>query len=173
MNVNSFLKSIREGHDPSKAEEVELLDALHLAFVGNPNTYLHSFFSADCAKWVAAQINLDMSVDLWSLTQTIQDGRNKAIEDTTTRALAAETKVRELENDVKGWAHSHGAQDERIQELLAREERMDEEIDDLRTQLERARFCISELMNEAMESWAQGKDVTPGRIRDIINAWED
>jgi len=65
MNVNSFLKCIRENQSPTKQEEMDLLHALRSAFEHNHNTYLHSLFHSEMCTWVCKQIELDVSTDIW------------------------------------------------------------------------------------------------------------
>lgn len=173
MNVNSFLKQIREGYSPSKAEEIELLDALHLAFVGNSNTHLHSLFSADFAYWVDAQITLDVSTDMMGAWTRLQATRDTNLEEA--RAVGAElsealeSAQKRIENHKMVLADVKDSNDKLHEQLREKEKAIHE----LRTEIAAHRYLVSKLSYFAGSRWLDGKTISPEELRDMITGAEN
>lgn len=168
MNLNSFLKQLREGMSPCKLDEIAALRNFASAF--HPDTYLASLFNSDMLKWVERQIELDASTDLWAYAESI--GRAAGEQGAT-----AKKEADRLRAELKVAAEASVSLGETVERLRAEIQRQKEQIDALRCEREESREeadrqnrLIDRVRSLAMERWMDGKDVAPAELRDLLNA---
>jgi hypothetical protein len=169
MNVNSFLKKVREGYSPSKAEEVALVEALRDTFAQYPaNTYLSSLFTADLTQYVAATIRDDMTPDIKAEAEAranqIQQHLNAASEEK--RLLAdelakAQKRIVQLESHADSLAEK--AELFRQDAAAAKNQTMY-----TREHLHNAHDCINYIQQRTMAAWIDGKNITPEELRALL-----
>jgi len=174
MNVNSFLKCVREGQSPTKSEEQDFLQAVWLAFSETPaNSYLSSLFTQNMVNWVFAQINQDTSCDLLAAVnsagyQADQRAAKLRAERDEARAELAKLKIdyseqnadlqREQENFEAEQAHAEKQRAE-IREQYARAACHD--------------TFASAVEKLAMDAWMDDREIEPVVLKQLLNELYD
>ena len=162
MNVNSFLKQVREGYTPSKAEETELIETLRDTFLHRDgSTYLYGLFSEELTRWVAAEIRQDTSCDIWAYLASAEKS-----ERTLTNALA------EKENEISGLGGTIALQADTLKQLQARITTLEEQRRDDFQLNEQALSLQSALYDLAMTRWLDEAPISPTELRDVLKQHE-
>ena len=174
MNVNSFLKQVREGHSPSKQEEVELLDALHLAFVQHPqNSYLSSLFTAPMVEWTARQMREDVSCDLLAAVNSAGYQANQREAKTKAERDEARAELAKLKIDYSEQNADLQREQENFEAEQAHAEKQRAEI---REQYARA-AChdtfASAVEKLAMDAWMDDREIEPVVLKQLLNELYD
>lgn len=174
MNVNSFLKSVREGAQPSKAEEIEFLNELHLAFVQHPsNTYLSSLFTADLAHYVEVTIRDDMTPDIKAEAEARASRLANQLQVAAERYQSAEGEIAELKKRIEQLE----AQADRIAETAKRNEQCAAkalaDLSRYRSLRQNASAFAYTVKEAAMEAWMDGSTVKPEKLRALLQRYYD
>lgn len=171
MNVNSFLKKVREGHSPSKAEEVELLDTLRLTHSKNPNTYLSSLFTEGFCDWVTAAIRQDTSTNMFLSMHHAYGEGIRTSKELRNEVASLERQLELARSEIATLDVGNAELDRELQANLALIEEQDDEEKRLLARIDRFEDMAASLGNLAASCWTQGKDVTPEQLRDEIAEW--
>ena len=174
MNVNSFLKCVREGQSPTKSEEQDFLQAVWLAFSETPaNSYLSSLFTQNMVNWVFAQINQDTSCDLLAAV-------NSAGYQADQRAAKLRAERDEALAEIAKMTRALDSQHEQAEELEQTIQRQKTQIESLYAELtQESRRCFAgteameRVMDTATHAWQDDRQIAPEELRGIVNSYED
>ena len=166
MNVNSFLKCVREGQSPSKAEELEALFTFAHSF--NQNTYLGSLFSSQFLEWVERHIQQDLSTDLMAdlasaeRERVAQAGRHKEAYDLVATELAnLKLAYSEQNADLQREQENFETEHEKVLKAV-------ENIALVQRLEQTAVAALERVMESATSAWQEADTVTPEELRGIV-----
>jgi len=169
MNVNSFLKQVREGYSPSKAEEINLLDALNEAFL-QKNAYLTSLFTFEFVEWVRQAIRQDTSADMWGAMQHAKTAIPAELDSKRAEIAHLNDRIASLECQLERTEDSLIAARQGITDLEETVQEKREVIGKVSSEAAGLHNKIAALYEMAMRKWVNGESIAPEELRDALGS---
>lgn len=171
MNVNGYLKQLREGHSPSKAEEMELLEQLHLDHVQHGNSYLASLFTDGFTEWANRHIDQDLSTDMYGELRQAQMQRDGEVERLQAEISDLQRQLEVADLDLREMASEKDRIAEDRDNILDVRDEQDREEKRLLERINGFEAMSYQLRELAMGHWFEDEGISPIEIRNLLQKY--
>lgn len=172
MNVNMFLKAVREGNPTiSKDDEYEFMGAIAESFKagGEAGMYLVSLFTPNMIKWVNRQIELDLRPDLWGTLDEMLKDHDVCFSQAQTRIIRLSAKLDSIEAELIEVNHGREVAVNVTVDLGETIERLRASYKEEREARDEAELRLERVRDAAAGAWFDGMSITPDLLRDLIS----
>ena len=171
MNLNNFLKAVREGQSPTKAEELEALTTFAESF--NDNTYLGSLFSSRLLQWTERHIQQDLSTNLMADLDNAQKERDAQTDRHATAYRQVASELADLKVENQALSSDLQLEREHVETEQGKVKILDAHIAHIQELEQAALAALENVMDAATHAWQEETQVSPDHLRGIINAYYD
>ena len=144
-----------KNHDLSKAEEIAIIEKLHMFFKGS-DTYLASLFTDNFLGWVSNQIKNDIMPDLWDWGIGGNLPLRKEVEDLKNTNEHLENENKRLNETLDVRAKLMNDLDERIVNQRIQKEELEEIIDGKANVIDELRLEVMDLKAKLYDFISKG-----------------